>query len=317
MSTPDLSIVLCTCNRVSLLDGALHAILAQQTPRARYEVIVVDNNSHDATPDVVAAAIRRAPLVRYLFEPEQGLSTARNAGVRAARAPLLVFTDDDVRVTPGWVDAIVDAFTRDRDAAWIGGKVLPIWLAPPPSWLSDAGWAPLAIADYGDESFDVTPDRPVCLIGANLSVRRTTFDRAGLFSTAVQRVGDGIGSTEDHEFHLRCWHAGLRGRYEPSVIAYAPIGAERLTPLYHRKWHAEHGRFHALMRDEGFERSSSGTLLGVPAHVYRATLAELASLAGDVASGRPTRAFRHELRLRFLIGFMRQRIFNGRRRHAY
>jgi hypothetical protein len=87
------------------------------------------------------------------------------------------------------------------------------------------------------------------------------------------------------------------------------LARERLSKRYHRAWHRGHGRFYALMRDPSFERTSLGTLLGVPAHVYRALLGELAARAASMVLLQRSAAFAHELRVRFLAAFARERIF--------
>jgi glycosyltransferase involved in cell wall biosynthesis len=305
--SPAVSVVLCTYNRSSLLADALDALVNQADGTPPYEVIVVDNNSSDGTRDVIER-LSASGLVRYGFEPRQGLSLARNHGVSLARADLFAFTDDDVRVSPTWIRSIVQAFVDSPDAGMVGGRVEPVWEAAPPSWLPETGDAPLALANFGDEPFRITPDRPVCLIGANVAVRRRVFDRTGGFSTDVQRVRDGIGSTEDYDFQRRALSLGVCARYDPRVLVRAPVPRERLMKQYHRAWHRGHGRFYALMRDPSFERSRLGSFLGVPAHVYRSALREAAGWSASLLSRRRAAAFAHELRLRFLIGFAVQRI---------
>jgi len=304
---PDLSVVLCTFNRAPLLARALVALVAQAPESPPYEVVVVDNNSTDATRETVRA-FEASGAVRYAFEAEQGLSAARNRGIQAARAPLLAFTDDDVCVADTWVSTIVQTFRAQEDLDMLGGPVEPVWEAPPPAWLHEAGLAPLAVLDYGAEPFRITLDRQVCLVGANLAVRRCIFDRVGDFSRTLQRVGDGIGSTEDQELELRVLSAGGIAMYEPRMCVRAQVPRSRLSKRYHRAWHAGHGRFYALMRDPRFERSRRGTLLGVPGHVYRSAIAELAAWARATLRFRTSTAFAHELRLRFLMAFARQRI---------
>jgi GT2 family glycosyltransferase len=275
-----------------------------------YEVIVIDNNSTDATPDVVQRYLA-AGHVRYEFEARQGLSVARNRGVALARADLVAFTDDDVCVSRTWVRSIVQAFDSHPEADIVGGKVEPVWEDAPPAWLPQVGAAPLALADYGDEPFRITQERPVCLLGANLAVRRRALDRTGGFSLAVQRVRQGIGSTEDYEFQVRARAGGSVAVYEPRIAVRAPVPRERLNKWYHRAWHRGHGRFYALMRDPSFERSRVGAFLGVPAHVFRGVLREAAGWGACLLTRRGATAFAHELRLRFLIGYAVQRIFHG------
>ena len=96
--------------------------------------------------------------------------------------------------------------------------------------------------------------------------------------------------------------------YDPRIVVRALVPRERLMKRYHRAWHSGHGRFYALMRDPSFERSSLGTLLGVPAHVYRSAIREAVAWVGNVVARRNAAAFAHELRLRFLCGFAAQRI---------
>ena len=308
LEAPALSVVLCTFNRSRLLSGAIEALLRQSAGTPPYEIVVVDNNSTDATRSVVGAFLS-TQIVRYEFVPEQGLSAARNRGIAVSRARLIAFTDDDVRVGPEWVRTIVDTFEKRPGIVMVGGKVEPEWESPPPAWLRHAGVAPLAIVDYGNEPIVVTEDKPLCLVGANLAIRREMFDRIGLFSTAVQRVGNVIGSTEDYELEIRVLAAGHAGLYEPRMAVREQVPRERLSKRYHRAWHRGHGRFYALMRDPSFERTSLGTLLGVPAHVYRALLGELAAWAASMVLLQRSAAFAHELRVRFLAAFARERIF--------
>jgi glycosyltransferase involved in cell wall biosynthesis len=305
-AVPVVSVVLCTCNRSALVGGALTALLAQDDAPP-YDVVVVDNNSTDGTPGVLEA-FASSPRLRIVREPAQGLSYARNRGVALAAADVVAFTDDDVRVGRGWVRAIADAFAEHPDADMIGGRVEPDWPAAPPSWLAQAGRAPLAVVDYGADAFAISDARPACLIGANVAIRRQALARLGGFAPRLQRVADGIGSTEDHDFQLRLLASGASARYDPRLVARAVVPPERLSKRYHRAWHQGHGRFYALMRDPSFERSRRA-VLGVPAHVYRSVVSEAAAWAASLARGRSGPAFAHELKLRFLAAFAVQRIF--------
>jgi glycosyltransferase involved in cell wall biosynthesis len=303
---PDVSVVLCTFNRSALLADAVSALL-RQADAPPYEVIVVDNNSTDDTRQV-AEQFTGDSRVRYVREPAQGVSHARNLGAAIASAEILAFTDDDVRVGPLWIQSIARAFGEHPDVDMIGGKVEPEWQAEPPAWLRQTGDAPLALVDYGTEPFRITPAVPRCLITANVAVRRRSVERLRGFSPRLQRVRDGIGSTEDHDFQTRLLETGAAALYDPRIVARTIVPPERLSKRYHRAWHQGHGRFYALMRDPLFERSRTGALLGVPAHVYRSAVTEAFRWAVSLLRGRASAAFAHELRLRFLMAFARQRI---------
>src|SRR6185503_13175801 len=306
-SPPNLSIVLCTYNRAASLARAM-AALCGGSGAARAELLVVDNNSTDGTADVIRSFTGGRLTVRYLREPRQGLSFARNAGILAASAPLVAFTDDDVEAAPDWIDAVVSALARHPEAAWAGGKVLPRWTTPPPAWLDRSHWAPLALADYGDGALVIDDTTPLCLVGANLAVRREALIAAGLFATDVQRIGDGGGTTEDHELQIRMRSIGFRGVYDPSLVVHAPIDPERLTKRFHRRWHYQHGRSFARMRVPDFEQTSRGRWVGVPAHVYRGAAAGLAAAVVSRATAPPPQAFASTVALSFSAGFIRERV---------
>jgi glycosyltransferase involved in cell wall biosynthesis len=274
---PAVSVVLCTYNRADRLTPAIDA-LVQQKADVRYEVVVVDNNSTDHTAEVVRAAEGRSNgRIRYVFEPRQGLSHARNRGIEVARGSIVAFTDDDVRVGDDWVQRIARALEAHPEIDYVGGRVLPHWVQPPPAWLTTAHWSPLALQDYGPEPLVSSRDRAICLVGANLAFRRSVFDRAGTFAPELGRVKDGIGSTEDHDMQLRIWRAGMRGLYDPAIVAYADVTPDRMTKAYHRRWHRGHGRHCAAMRLRELVPADMGpmseprdivSIFGSPAYVY-------------------------------------------------
>lgn len=302
---PHLTVVVPTYDRAALLARALDRLTHQTAAASTFDILVVDNNSSDSTRSVVE---RFAPRVRYVFEPRQGLSHARNTGIEAARGSAIVaFTDDDVEVAPDWVEALTKAFAEHPDADGIGGRVLPRWTAAPPAWLTRDHWAPLGLQDHGGAARVFDAADPRCLIGANVAFRASVFERVGLFAPEVQRVGDGVGSTEDHEFLRRLYAAGARAVYVPDVVVTADVPPERMSVAYHRRWHRGHGRFQAVMRLPEIERSPRGRFLDVPAHLYRSALADLVSWLRLRLSGNAVDAFARETRLWFFSGFLTER----------
>jgi GT2 family glycosyltransferase len=235
------------------------------------------------------------------------LSYARNAGLDAARAPIVAFTDDDVEAAPGWVETILSALDAHPEVDGIGGRVLPAWVRQRPSWLTREHWAPLALQDHGDSRRVFDRSRPTGLIGANVAFRRSVFDRIGTFSADLQRVKEGIGSTEDHDFVARLYAAGGRMLYEPRMLVMARVQPDRCDRRYHRRWHEGHGRFHALMRNPEMERARVSPL-GVPGHLLRTAAADAARWLTSIVSADWDRAFLAELRLRFFKGFVWTRL---------
>jgi glycosyltransferase involved in cell wall biosynthesis len=302
----DVSVVISTYNRAGTLRLAVES-LARQEGDLRYEVVVVDNNSTDATRRVVEELIEDGyPNLRYLFEPRLGVSYGRNTGVQAAKAPIIAFTDDDLHVTPGWLASLYGALTAHPEVEYVGGKVLPTSSAGWPTWVTREHWAPLALFDYGDRPFYVNPTRAVCLGTSNSAYRRSVFDRVGYFDTRVQTTKR-KSATEDHELQLRVWRSGGQGLWVPGSVVMSDVASDRLTKAYHRQWQARNGRLLAIMRDEAIEQTRAGRLLGVPGHVYRRALQGVGRGLGALLRGDPDRAFAHEVRLRWSLGFIATR----------
>ena len=99
MSQPSLSAILCTFNRAELLSQTLESILGQTLDRSNFELIVIDDGSMDDTRKVVESFERRLPL-RYAYQANAGLASARNHGIYRSQAPLLLFLDDDDVCSP-------------------------------------------------------------------------------------------------------------------------------------------------------------------------------------------------------------------------
>jgi len=259
---PSVSVVISTFNRCESLERTLESLARQRVPEhVSFEVIVVDNNSTDDTRGVVAKAAGRFEQLRYAFEPCSGVSFGRNTGIREARGAIVAFTDDDNDVAPGWVATIQHTLEVHAEVYALGGPIFPQWPAPPPAWLDDRHWSPLAIVDYGPEAFLSNARRPICLLTANLAVRREVFEQVGPFSPDFPRG-------QDHEFLLRFWRAGRQVLYVPSLVAYARIQPIRLTRRYHRRWHWRHGAVSAMMRLQE-SIGPGGSLLEAPLAGHR------------------------------------------------
>ena len=135
--TVKISLILCTYNRCQSLAKTLDSVAASTLPEwVEWEVLVMDNNSHDQTREVVEDFCCRYPgRFRYLFECQQGKSYALNAGIRDARGDVLAFTDDDAIVEPEWLWNLTSAL-HSGEWSGAGGRIVPVWPRPIPSWLS-------------------------------------------------------------------------------------------------------------------------------------------------------------------------------------
>ncbi|HEX6974121.1 MAG TPA: glycosyltransferase, partial [Vicinamibacterales bacterium] len=276
-----------------------------------YEVVVVDNNSTDDTRDVVQRVMARDATgrLRYVFEPRQGVSYARNTGVEQTSAPLILFLDDDGMPGREWVREMFEAFRAHPEAHCIGGRVTARWDVPPPAWMDKPHYGPVALQDRPAATYVNARSASTCLLTANLGVRREVFDRVGGFSPAYPR-------NQDREWEMRVWRAGLQGLYLPAMEVKATVPPERLTRRYHRRWQARTGMYHALMRFRDTVDASGTiaeepvgrrTLFGSPLFLYRECAGHMLGWVRSALMLRSSERFFHETRLWYYASFFRTR----------
>ena len=241
----DCSVIIATYNRAALLADTLRSLEAQQVPPTiQWEVVVVDNNSRDATGDVVERFRRTAPLnIRYVFEPRQGQSFARNLGIESSTGGVILFTDDDIIPESSWVRSMFTTITTaGYDGA--GGRVLPRWEAEVPRWLADRrdvqSWLALVDEDQAGmlEYPLVATNR---IVGASMGFRRELFEEFGGFPTNLGHRGRRMYGGEEVVFINRVLFKGRRIRYDPSIVVYHRIRADRMRRSFFLRRNFDHG----------------------------------------------------------------------------
>jgi len=179
MEPPVVSVVIPTRNRADYLEVALGSLARQQVDDA-YEVLVIDDGSTDRTPDVAAAA--GAQCIRST--EVHGLNAARNTGVQGSHGSLIAFLDDDVDVPPGWLRALVDGARRHPEADAFGGPIRARLEGRAPSACGRED-PPITTLDLGTQDVEAA-----MVWGANMAIRRSTFERIGPFDEAISGHGD-------------------------------------------------------------------------------------------------------------------------------
>jgi glycosyltransferase involved in cell wall biosynthesis len=312
--SPDATVLICTFDRAGMLAETLDTLAATRAATLRWNVMVVDNNSSDATHDVVTSRITRYPVeLRYVFEPRQGKTHALNAGLAATDASIVAFTDDDVRLSEGWLAAACRPMLDDPTIDYTGGPVHPIWEQPCPPWLdrtrSDL-WGTIAILDYGQEPF-VFEERRRVPIGSNMAVRRTLIDRIGGFDPGLGRCGTSLLGQEQVEFFCRSRAAGARGVYVPAMTLHHHVPARRLTRSYFRRWWFWKGVARSRIDQRhpvtelGVDLSRVVRLAGIPRFMLGSAARDAMRWIGALLSGDTVGRARHEMMLCYFVGYVR------------
>jgi glycosyltransferase involved in cell wall biosynthesis len=223
------SVIMSTHNRAQYLPESLSHLANQDCP-VPFEVITIDNASTDNTSAVLQAWCEKDARFRYALESRLGLSCGKNAGIALARAPLLLFTDDDILTNPRWIRSYLDLFARHNDNLMLaGGPYVPIPhdLGGWPKWFDQAAMADIALLHHGDErrltSFEY-------VWGGNMAIPRALFERFGNWDETVGRKGDHRGTFEDTEFQDRVRKAGGVVWFCPAAAGRHRVPRETITP---------------------------------------------------------------------------------------
>ena len=216
-AAPDISVVIPTYQRWATLARTLGRLASQQLPHVHAEILVVDNGSEDGSWEQLQASAERwasGPTLRVLRHPIRGPGAARNAGLLAAQAPLVLFLGDDcVPAGPHLLSGHLRA-QRDGQSPGLGvGVVGHIgWDPQAPTtavmrWLERRG----KILDYGRLAHE--PPGPFAFYTGNVSVPRQAVMEAGGFDRRF-----GIYGWEDHDLAIRLERRGLRLIYRPDLL---------------------------------------------------------------------------------------------------
>jgi glycosyltransferase involved in cell wall biosynthesis len=310
---PTATVLICTYNRARALGETLDSLARMSVPSGvSWDVLVVDNNSSDDTAAVVRDRQPGFPVpLLYLHEPRQGKSYALNTGLAAGRSTFVLFTDDDVVVEPGWLQAAIAPMAADSGIDYTGGPVYPIWEAPCPSWLDRHRgdlWGTIAILDYGPSPF-VFEERQRVPLGANMAVRRALIDAVGGFDPAFGRKGTSLLGQEQAEFFCRTQAHGARGAYAPDMKLHHHVPASRLTRKYFRRWWLWKGisrsRLHRIhpRSDAGVDLRTAKRVAGVPLFAIRAVARHVVDGLVCLARRDIIGATRHEMMAAYYAGF--------------
>jgi glycosyltransferase involved in cell wall biosynthesis len=214
-----LSVIVSTRNRAHAIVGCLDSIAASLAKAAPLdaEIVVVDNGSQDATSRIVEQwATSSAFPVRLLVEPRPGLSVARNRALRTAQGELLVFTDDDCRLSQEYVNDLLGHDAADTEPVLRGGRVE----------LGDHTDLPITIKTTTTrQRFNrrTNPATDDCIVGqingCNMTMRRALVEKLGPFDERFG-VGSSIESSEDSDYLFRAYIAGFTLEYVPDMTVF-------------------------------------------------------------------------------------------------
>jgi GT2 family glycosyltransferase len=199
-ATPSASIVVPTMGRPEYLEVALESV-ARQAKALNAELVVVSDGADHRT---AAVATRHGARVVSL-PVRHGVNGARNAGIAAAAGDLVIFLDDDVRASSGWLRAMLAGVRSAPDYEVFTGPIRGRLEGGPRACGREP--PPISTYDFGPADRDVP-----YVFGGNTAIRRSAFERIGQFRQELSGRGD------EEEWVLRFTAAGGRLRYLAGAV---------------------------------------------------------------------------------------------------
>lgn len=277
----------------------------------RIEFVIVDNGSTDAPESVIERELETAPFAwRIVYERQDGVNYARNAGIENTSGDLLFFVDSDVDFDPGWLRAYLAAATDKPHAQVFAGKVRVGRLeAPLPDWLATNGpfvrTSIVVQCDYGDAVAELPLSESCGPIGPNMGFRRNVFRLFGGFDTRFGLRPGSLVPAAESEFFDRLWRSGLSFLYVPGAAVDHPLRRSQMTRKYFRTRMHGIGRANSRLRMIRGQRPKR--LFGLTLYVFPQLLGALARwVSASLSLAPPARRFHALCDISIHIGYLHE-----------
>ena len=229
-----ISVIICTYNRDKYIYNVLKSLALGTLEHSAYEIILVDNNCTDNTRKEVDHFCNVFPQVslRYFVETNQGLSHARNRGIKESKGDILVYVDDDATVNPEYLKTYADWFESHPETDAAGGPIIPHYeTGSEPKWMTY--FIKRLLTGYlyfGDKAKPFPGDNYPG--GGNAAYRSRVFEKVGLYNVELGRNGDSLGGGEEKDIFDKMKREGMQFVYLPDAILYHSIPGYKLEADY-------------------------------------------------------------------------------------
>lgn len=220
---PKISVIICTYNREKFITASLSHLVNQTLANDQYEIIVINNNCSDNTESIVNKFISNHKDfdIRQVKEVNQGLSFARNRGIKEAKYDVLCYIDDDGNASKNYLELIQEKFSSDKTLAGIGGKVIPVYEDKEPEWYNPFLRMMVTSFDFGDKPFKCYGKKYPA--GCSMIYRKELLIKAGGFNNDLKWRAD------DKYIYHEVKKINDNIYYTPSLSVNHHIDAERTT----------------------------------------------------------------------------------------
>jgi glucosyl-dolichyl phosphate glucuronosyltransferase len=236
------SIVICTHRRFNLVRLAIESLCHQTAPKEMFEVIVVDNDiSTNCQVINIVNEAKGEINIRYLHEPEIGLSNARNSGGKAAFSQYVGYMDDDAKLSDNYIEILLQLIgTNQFDI--IGGPYYAFYLTQKPFWFQDK----YESVDSGDSHLFQNHE---FLHGTNMVYKKSLLEEANWFNVSYGMSGKMMAYGEETDMQIRLWkkRENLKVFYSSDLIVFHLVPEYKMKLFYKFMRSYNVGKSHAYM----------------------------------------------------------------------
>ena len=229
-----ISVIICTYNREKYIYNVLSSLAHGTFPAHLFEIVLVDNNCTDGTHAEVDRFCADNPSVtlRYFVETNQGLSHARNRGIKESKGDILVYVDDDATVNTEYLATYADWFEKHPETDAAGGPIIPHYeTGSEPKWMTYFIKRLLTGYLYFGNKPGPFPGENYPG-GGNAAYRSRVFEKVGLYNVELGRNGDSLGGGEEKDIFDKMKREGMQFVYLPQAILYHSIPGYKLEADY-------------------------------------------------------------------------------------
>lgn len=242
----NITVAICTWNRAAVLAQTLESIRELEVPAdVSLDIVVVNNNCTDATDTIIDSFTKTLPICR-LFEPNAGLSNARNCAADNFHGDLLIYLDDDITLRRNWLVEYCRAFHDYPNAKFFGGSLDLSFEVTPPKWLTEL--QNMLGDTYGKRDFgnDIRPflDHEYPL-GGNMAFRADVV-HCQRFDSRFGRSGGGLLGGEELAYIDEIRQDGHSGVAVGSARGFHFVPEDRISAAFIWDWYLGCGKTLAL-----------------------------------------------------------------------
>ena len=258
-----ISIIIPTYNNNVLIKRTLESLSSAVLPQSITEVIVVENGPKLNVDTICQDFQKKLPL-KYLYTEQDGLSNARNLGIKNSDADVMIFFDNDMKFDPDTLVEYDKIIQQYGDQCFYGGPVLADYEEKPPEWLRK--FLPWSAKGHslGEKVISI---KKALFLGGNHAVPKKALNTFGGYDDMCATGTTGMMG-EERRLQKKLLNAGYKGIYIPKAVAHHWIPKEHCS----QEWTAQRNYRAGLTKAVPIKNAlphNPCLLLGIPCYIIK------------------------------------------------